>query len=228
MKKTLFALLYITTLCINIRAQQQTPFLQWQKTYGGNQQEYANSIEQTKDGGYIIAGNTYSKNNGDVTNNHGNSDYWIVKTDAFGNIQWQKSYGGSLNDVANSIQQTTDGGYIVAGYAASNNGDVIGNHGSADYWVLKLDASGNIQWQKSLGGSDFERANIIQQTVDGGYIVAGFSYSNNGDVTGNHGSADYWIVKLDSTGNIEWQKSLGGSAYEEPYLHSIQQTTDGG
>ena len=126
-------------------------------------------------------------------------------------IQWQKSLGGSNNDYAYAIRQTTDGGYIVAGYSSSNDGDVTGNHGGLDYWVVKLNSTGNIEWQKSLGGSSNDKAYAIQQTADGGYIVAGFSYSIDGDVTGNHGAFDYWVVKLNSTGNIEWQKSLGRS-----------------
>jgi len=117
-----------------------------------------------------------------------------------------KSLGGSSYDNAYSIQQTSDGGYIVAGFSNSNDGNVTGNHGSNDYWVVKLDTTGNILWQKSLGGSNDDYAYSIQQTSDDGYIVAGFSYSNDGNVTGNHGKHDYWVVKLDATGNILWQK----------------------
>src|SRR5690606_20007240 len=95
-------------------------------------------------------------------------------------VEWQKSLGGSGEDTAHSIQQTADGGYIIAGSSVSNNGDVTGNHGNEDYWVVKLNTMGDIQWQKSLGGTGSDRANSIQQTEDGGYIVAGGSSSNNG------------------------------------------------
>ena len=111
-------------------------------------------------------------------------------------IQWQKSLGGLRDDKAYSIQQTSDGGYIVAGDTYSNNGDVSGNHGSWDYWVVKLTSSGVIQWQKCLGGSSNDQASSIQQTSDGGFIVAGGTWSNDGDVSGNHGGEDIWIVKL--------------------------------
>jgi hypothetical protein len=115
-------------------------------------------------------------------------------------IEWKKSFGGTNDDIANSIQQTNDGGYIIAGYSASTNGDVTGNHGFlTDFWIVKLASTGSIEWQKSLGGSDIDFGNSIQQTSDGGYIVAGYSASTNGDVTGNHGSSDYWIIKLSST-----------------------------
>ncbi|MGB3453998.1 MAG: hypothetical protein WBA59_09225 [Moheibacter sp.] len=199
--------------------------IQWEKFYGSSTSDVLSSVEQTIDGGYVIAG-VSSGNNGDVTGNHGGSDYWIVKLNNNGDIQWQKSLGGTENDSANSIQQTIDGGYIVAGTSNSNNGDVTGNHGGKDYWIVKLSSSGNIIWQKSLGGTGNDYAYSIQQTIDGGYIVAGESNSNNGDVIGNHGESDYWIVKLSSSGNIIWQKSLGGSGNDVSY--SIEQTQDGG
>lgn len=199
--------------------------IQWQKSLGGSNLDSAQSIQQTTDGGYIIAGISYS-NDGDVTGNHGNVDYWIVKLNSQGNITWQKSLGGSGIDRAWSIQQTADGGYIVAGYSNSNDGGVTGNHGYFDYWVVKLDSAGSIVWEKSLGGTLYDVAHSIFQTSDGGYVVAGESYSNDGDVTGNHGSGDYWVVKLDHTGDIQWQKSLGGS--DRDVAHSIRQTADGG
>ena len=152
-----------------------------------------NSIQQTTDGGYIVAGGIYNNIHGDSLVN----DYWIVKLSSTGLIEWQESLGGSKNEIATSIQQATDGGYIVAGNSDSNDGDVTGNHGDRDYWIVKLASSGSIEWQISLGGSGDDYAYSIQQTNDGGYIVAGTSNSpNDGDVTGNHGGFDYWIVKL--------------------------------
>jgi uncharacterized repeat protein (TIGR01451 family) len=203
----------------------QEAIIEWQKSLGGSSNEQAESIQQTADGGYIIGGWS-SSTDGDLTGNNGTVDFWVVKQDASGNITWQKSLGGFNFDKAYSIQQTTDGGFIVAGYSDSNDGDVTGNNGSFDYWVVKLDGAGNITWQKSLGGSADDQARSIQQTTDGGYIVAGYSNSNDGDVTGNNGDYDCWVVKLDTAGNTTWQKSLGGSAGDQ--AHSIQQTTDGG
>jgi uncharacterized repeat protein (TIGR01451 family) len=197
----------------------------WQKSLGGSGSDKAQSIQQTVDGGYIVAGYSNS-NDGDLTGNNGSYDYWVVKLDVTGNISWQKSLGGSGTDKAQSIQQTTDGGYIVAGFSNSNDGDVTGNNGSYDYWVVKIDASGNITWQKSLGGTWYDKAYSIQQTTDGGYIVAGESACNDGDVTVNNGWYDYWLVKLDASGNIIWQKSLGDT--DAQYARSIQQTIDGG
>ena len=203
----------------------QAPAIEWQKSIGGSTVEEAKSIEQTTDGGYIVAGYTTS-NNGDVTGNHGNSDYWVVKLSATGTIQWQKTLGGTADDYAQSIQQATDGGYIIAGYTNSNNGNVTGNHGNYDYWVVKLSAVGTIEWQKTLGGTQNEYAYSIQQTRDGGYIVAGYAASIDGDVTGVQGGFDYWVVKLNSTGTIEWQKTAGGSSADIAF--SIRETSDGG
>jgi hypothetical protein len=213
--------LFLTTLFLTAQA----PTIEWQKSLGGSGSDVGRSIQQTTDGGYIVVGHSNSTN-GDVTVNYGFRDYWVVKLDSTGVITWQKSLGGSGDDYAHSIQQTTDGGYIVAGSSTSTDGDVTGNLGGNDYWVIKLSSLGAITWQKSLGGSGNDEAHSIQQTTDSGYIVAGSSTSTDGDVTGNLGGNDYWIVKLNSIGSIEWQKSLGGTG--DDYAHSIRQTTDGG
>jgi hypothetical protein len=197
--------------------------IQWQKAFGGSDDDEAYAIQQTADGGYIVAGYTLS-NDGDVTGHHGDYDYWVVKLDSAGNMQWQKCLGGSSEDIATSVQQTTDGGYVVAGYSNSVDGDITNNYGSWDYWIVKLDGSGNIQWQKSLGGTNYDSGSFIRQTVDGGYIVAGGTSSNDGVVSVNYGDFDYWIVKLDSAGNLMWEKSLGGSG--EEFAYSVQQTAD--
>lgn len=202
-----------------------TGTIEWQKSLGGTGVEIAESIKQTSDGGYIVAG-TCNSNNGDVSGNHGLRDYWIVKLDDSGNLVWQKSLGGTGDDLATDIQETTDGGYIVAGYSTSNDDEVSGNQGLEDYWIAKLNSVGTLLWQKSLGGTAFDAAMSIEQTTDGGYIVAGFSDSNNGDLTGNAGQSDFWIVKLDGIGTIEWQKNFGGS--NDDFAHSVKQTTDGG
>ena len=170
-------------------AQQNPPVIEWQKSFGGSGLDAANSIQQTSDGGYIVAGASFSSN-GDVTENHGSSDsadFWIVKLTNAGELEWQRPLGGSDYDGANSIQQTSDGGYIVAGGSGSEDGDVTGLHGRYDFWIVKLTSTGVIQWQRALGGRDDDEANSIQQTRDGGYIVAGESNSRDGDVRGNHG-----------------------------------------
>jgi len=208
-----------------IDAQNQAPEIEWQRTYGGSDDDKGVSSDKTNDGGLIIAGLSYS-NDGDITFNNGLSDYWIVKLDDLGNLEWEKSYGGSLIDEATFVQQTNDRGFIVAGNTSSNNGNILGFHGDIDYWLIKLDSLGDLEWQRALGGSVNDEAKSIRQTNDGGYIVAGMSNSNDGDVTGNQGDYDCWIVKIDSSGNIEWEKSFGGSSYDS--ANSIEQTNDGG
>jgi hypothetical protein len=199
--------------------------ISWIKSMGGSLNDYAYSIQQTNEGGYIMAGYSYS-NNGDVSGNHGGCDAWVVKLNSSGSISWRKCLGGSGDDYAYSIQQTSEGGYIVAGSSFSNSGVVTGNHGGGDAWIVKLNDSGSISWNKSLGGSGDDYAKGIQQTSDGGYIVSNTSYSNSGDVTGNHGKYDVWIVKLNDSGVISWSKCLGGSGSD--YANGIQKTSDGG
>ncbi len=203
----------------------QAPAIEWQKTYGGTGLDDATCIQQTSDGGYIVSGRSESKD-GDVTGNHGSFDYWIVKLTNTGAITWEKSFGGSDDDVARCVRQTNDGGYIVVGQSKSTDGDVTGNHGNYDFWIVKLTSSGTLEWEKALGGTGDDEARSIIQTSDGGYIVVGFSNSTDGDVTGNHGGYDDWIVKLSSVGAIEWEKSFGGTLDEQAF--EVKQTNEGG
>ena len=172
----------------------------WQQCLGGtsNDDTGKDSILQTTDGGFIICGVT-SSNDGDVSGYHGESDLWLVKFNDSGNLVWQKCLGGTLDESKTSIQQTTDGGYIICSATQSNDGDVSGNHGDDDTWVVKLNASGNLVWQKCLGGSSLEFNASIQQTTDGGFIICGTTQSIDGDVSGNHGIWDIWVVKLNAT-----------------------------
>ncbi len=218
-------LLLILIVFVAINSNGQPPVIQWQKSYGGPGYEGAHKIRATADGGYIIASNNNSSG-GDVTGNHGGYDFWIVKVNDTGRIQWQKSLGGSLFDVPSDIQLTTDGGYIICGYSYSNDGNVSGNHGGEDAWIVKINDTGGIVWQKTYGSDTTETASSIQQTTDGGYIFAGLNSGNGGDVSGNHGAGDFWVVKINDTGAIQWQKSLGGSSYD--FAYSVQQTSDGG
>ena len=181
--------------------------IEWQRAYAGSKSDIAYSISQTADGGYIVAG---SMDFSDIRS----SDFWILKLDSTGNAEWQKTYGGSDSDTARSIQQTADGGYIVTGSKRYSG------PGSGDFWVLKLSPSGDIEWQKAYAGSNSDRATSIQQTIDGGYITAG---PTNSFGAGNY---DSWILKLSSGGDVEWQRTYGGSDSDAAY--SIQQTSDGG
>lgn len=205
----------------------------WQNTIGGNADDFLTSIQQTNDGGYIVGGHSISGISGDKTENSngGSFDYWIVKLDENGNIEWQNTIGGNNNDGGGIIVQTADEGYIIGGASHSNiSGDKTENaiNGSYDYWVVKLNENGNIEWQNTIGGNGDDWQYPIQQTSDGGYIVGGTSNSNiSEDKTENsNGGLDYWVLKLDENGNIVWQNTIGGNNTD--YLFSIDETTDGG
>lgn len=219
-------------LCIISVSFSQTPAIQWQKTTGGDKSDVLRSLQTTTDGGYILCGISRSNISGDKTeNNVGYSDdFWIIKLNAYGDIQWQKTIGGSANEYFPSIKQTADGGYILGGTSVSGiSGDKNeDNKGGTDFWVLKLNSSGSIQWQKSLGGSADDYLEALDQTTDGGYLLGGSSKSGiSGDkAEANLGKNDYWVVKLDGTGAIEWQNTIGGSDSEA--LRSLASTSDGG
>ncbi|MBM2816421.1 MAG: type sorting protein [Ignavibacteria bacterium] len=197
----------------------------WQHSIGGSSDENLNSFIKTNDKGYILAGRSSSKD-GDVSGNHGNYDFWIVKLDSNCNMQWQKCYGGSDYDEAIAILQTKDGGYIAGGHTKSKNGDATGNHGYYDILILKLDTSGKIQWKKTLGGTGLEMVSSIIQSDDGGYFILGTTTSSDFDVTGYEGLNDFWVIKLDSTGNIQWETALGGTNDDNP--NSLFPSKDGG
>ena len=205
--------------------------VQWQKSLGGTESDQSICIKQTSDGGYILVGSSFS-NDIDVTGHHGaatKADVWVVKLDAVGTIQWQKSLGGTLDDFAYSIKETTDGSFVLVGQSYSNDNDVSGHHlpsTLADVWIAKINNSGTIIWQNSFGGSSTDIGYDIVQTIDGGYAAIAITYSNDGNVSGNHGDKDAWLLKLDSLGILQWQTCLGGTNAEE--LLSIKQTADNG
>jgi len=192
-----FSALLVTLFLTHLISAQTTPEIEWQKCLGGSGFEDVFSSAQTADGGIIIAGATDS-NNGQVTGFQGGaSDFWVVKLDAAGNLQWQRTLGGSATDNIGEVQQTSDGGYIVAGSTSSNDGDVTGNNGNFDCWAVKLDAQGATEWQRTYGGSSNDGCWAVVVTLDGGYVLAGYTNSTDGDVTSNNGAADLWAVKID-------------------------------
>ena len=196
----------------------------WQKCYGGSLEDDFICVLETADHGFIAVGSADS-NDGDVTGNHGDSDFWIVKVDSAGNILWQKAYGGTDYDQAFCIIENSAGHYIVSGLTFSNDGNVTLNHGDEDCWLIEIDAMGNMIWQKTYGGTDSDKAYQVMQTQDGGYIFSGFTYSDDGDVSLNHGEEDAWLVKTDASGNLQWQKTYGGS--EPDLLTNVIQIANG-
>ncbi len=216
--RTIFLIGAAWALAPSLILAQQAPAIEWQRCYGGSSLEEGHAIIQTADGGYAVAGASQ--------NTQGNWFVFVVKTDANGNIQWQRNLGGNGTDKAYAVRQTMDGGYIVVGITSSNNGDVSGNNGGGDSWVVKLDAGGVIDWQRCLGGPGGETAYDVLLQPDGGYLVASGTNASGGDVSEHFGGADYWFVKIDDEGDILWEKSFGGSGTD--LLSRVLSTQDGG
>ncbi|RDC64885.1 T9SS type A sorting domain-containing protein [Adhaeribacter pallidiroseus] len=204
---------------------------QWDRTFGGNDYDHLMALQQTSDGGYILGGSSRSNVSGDKSEkSQGEADYWIIKLNPNGQKMWDKTLGGNFTDLLVSVQQTHDGGYILGGssYSAKSGDKSEGSKGSDDYWIVKLDAAGKKQWDKIIGGSDYDRLRALQQTPDGGYILGGTSGSNSSSDKSedSRGGNDYWIVKLTAAGVKQWDQTFGGSS--DDYLTALQQTQDEG
>ena len=179
--------------------------LMWRKCLGGGSNDEGQAVRLTLDGGILLAGSSHS-NNGDVTQHFGNSnsaDFWLVKLDPTGIVQGDISLGGGGDDQLRDVILTPDNGYIVTGYSNSTNGMVSNNHGEYDYWIVKTDAVGTKQWQRSLGGNGQDLGNAACMTPNGNFVLAGYSTSLGGEVTVNHGASDVWLAKLTDISQLE-------------------------
>ena len=206
--------------------------LQWHRTYGGSKDDRGQALIQTSEGGYALAGYAMSSD-GDGSNNEGFHDHWIVKLDAAGAIEWERSFGFAGHDHAYDIIQTSDGGYFFTGFldivASGGQGgsDKISGltaHGVGEFWGTKLDAQGNLEWRKFFGGTNNDRAYGLVSSFDGGYIMAGFSESDDTDISNTKGSYDFWLVKINGEGSLVWERSFGGSGIDVAY--DIERTQD--
>jgi hypothetical protein len=200
----------------------------WQRLIGGSGGDEGRCLCPTSDGGYMIAGSTWSAD-GDVNSaSHGDRDMWVVRTDSIGNILWEQRYGGNNSDWAVSIAATHDGNFIVSGGTLSTSGQVTGHHNWEDYWIIKIQPTGALIWQRDLGGDWNDLAVSSIQTASDSHVTVGYSYSNNGDVSGNHdvmNSSDLWVTRLDSAGSLELAKCYGGTGTEQ--CVSVVETTSG-
>ena len=213
----------------------------WDKTFGGNRQDRCYSVCETSDKGFMLAGSVRSSSGSDITDppyttNPINTDYWVIKIDSLGNKVWDKRYGWTGSEECYNVKQTSDGNYLLIGWTASYAGGSITqpDRGSYDYWVVKIDPQGNKLWDKRYG-SDSQGGSVLSDdnwhaklTPDGGFIMGGTS---NGDEINfersevSKGEYDYWIIKCDSLGNKQWDRSLGGAQTE--YFGDIELLSDG-
>lgn len=188
----------------------------WRRYFGGTFSDTSYDAIETEDHGFIMVGSSDSFDF-DVENPKGSYDFWVVKVNAEGDLEWENSYGGTQIDEARSIVKTSDGNYLIAGDTRSNDGDVSNHIGAADVWVIKISPTGTLLWDRSYGGSSFDAARHISATQDNGFIITGSSRSENIDVNSNKGENDVWILKIDNSGNLQWQQSLGGSKLDFAY-----------
>ncbi len=221
---------------------------EWQKSFGGSGSDFLQSIDKTNDGGFILAGTSSSDKGIDKNeNSRGGEDFWIIKLNARGEQEWQKTIGGSGQEKLQTIHQTFEGGYIIGGSSSSyktEEGEIgektTNPFGNLDYWIVKLDKTGKIVWQKTYGGIYFDELRSIEQSKDGGYIVGGYSNSPEapqppkgelattscfGKKENNIGIGDFWVIRIDKDGNEQWQKTIGGD--QDDQLYVVHQTYDG-
>jgi hypothetical protein len=222
--KSLISLLILVLFKFSVSGQNMDVI--WQQCYGGSMPDGAWDILALNNG-YIIAGGTGS-NDGDVSFSYGLADGWIIKTDSAGNLLWEKTYGGSDSEAFSRIIPTFDNNFYLLGISWSSDGDISIDPypGSPDYWIVKIDSSGNIIWDKIVGGNEGEVLFTGDATLDGGVVAIGYTYSSDGDVSVHYGGADTWAVKISSEGEIEWDYTIGTDWIDKGY--SISATSDGG
>lgn len=196
---------------------------QWSNYYGGSFTDTAYDAIQTEDDGYIIIGSSDS-DDVDISNPRGSYDFWVIKISDTGTLVWEKSFGGSEIDEAHAISKTADGNYLIVGDTRSSDLDISQNNGAADLWVMKITPDGTLLWEKTLGGSSFDVGRSISKTQDNGFLISGSSRSTNGNLTSNKGQNDAWVVKINSNGNLEWQKAIGGS--EVDFFYDVVELND--
>lgn len=189
---------------------------EWSRYYGGTFTDTPYDVIQTEDNGYLIVGSSDS-DDVDITNNKGTYDFWVVKISESGTLLWEKSFGGTQIDEAYGVTPSNDGNYIIVGDTRSNNIDVTLNNGAADLWMIKISPSGELIWEHSFGGSNFDVGRSVSKTTDGGFLISGSSRSTDGDTSNNNGQNDAWVIKINSNGHLQWQKSIGGSQIDFAY-----------
>jgi hypothetical protein len=187
--------------------------IQWRRYFGGTNNDRSYAVIQTQDGGYIQTGHSES-DDFDIENPIGSYDIWVVKTFADGVLDWEKSFGGSSIEIAFDVIETEDNNFMLVGDTRSSDRDVSNPRGNADIWIIKFDVEGNLIWEKTYGGPEFESGRSIIAIGNNDYFITSSSRSSTDQVETNYGSNDVWGVIIDGNGDIKWQKTIGGSGLD--------------
>lgn len=206
--------------------------IMWEKSFGFSGHDHAYSVIQTNDGGFFMTGfldvtASGGEGNTKITSikRHGIGEFWCHKLDPNGEVEWRRYFGGTNNDRSFDAVQSNDGGFVITGFSESSDFDISNSKGSYDFWIIKIDSSGNLLWDRSVGGSEIDQSRSIIKTNDNSYLVVGNSFSVDGDTNTNLGSSDFFIAKIDDNGTILWTKNYGGSNFD--YATSIANSSNG-
>ncbi len=208
--------------------------LEWEKSFGYSGHDHAYDLVQTDDGGYffsgfldiVASGGAGSTKVGSSLTAHGVGEFWGTKIDSQGNIEWRKFFGGTNNDRSYGLVKSHDGGFIMTGFSESDDTDISNTKGSYDFWLVKVNGDGEFIWERSFGGTGIDVSYDIENTDDGAYVVVGHSFSTDKDVSENHGESDVWLIKVDEEGELIWERTYGGSAFDS--ANSVKLASDGG
>jgi hypothetical protein len=204
----------------------------WEKSFGFSGADYGTNLLAASDGGYLITGVLdVSASNGQGNSKsgairHAGGDYWVIKTDPTGNLQWSSFFGGSFTEVPLGIVETDDNNFILAGSSDSNDFNISNSNGSYDFWITKIASDGSLIWEKSFGGSEIDEARGITATNEGDFIIVGDTRSSDKNVSINNGAADVWILKISKDGDILWEKTIGGTSFD--VARGVSRTQDNG
>ena len=206
--------------------------ISWQKSFGYQGSDSGISVIQTNDQGYLITGVldiTASGGEGNTSRNsnrHAGGDYWALKLNSSGDIEWSKYFGGNFTDTPENVIQTEDNGFIIVGGSDSNDTDISSNIGTYDFWVIRISYTGHLVWEKSFGGDQIDEARAIVKSSDGNYMIAGDTRSNDNDISNLIGAADLWLIKISPNGDLLWEKTIGGTNFD--VARAMVKTQDNG
>jgi hypothetical protein len=206
--------------------------LLWEKSFGFLGEDYGTTLLETKDGGFLITGVLdVSASNGQgnaksTITNHAGGDYWVLKTNNLGALEWSRYFGGSFTEIPLGIVETDNHNYIIVGSSDSNDFNISNNKGSYDFWMTKIATDGSLLLEKTFGGSEIDEASAIIAANDGNFIIVGNTRSADKEVSKNNGAADIWILKVSTEGNLIWEKTIGGSSFD--VAKAIYKTQDNG